>query len=53
MLTQIVFGFHGNQTNKSMTSRTHQALSVITMATGGDSITHTITPGVFYEVDII
>ena len=53
MLTQIAFGFHGNQTNKFMTSRTHQALSIVTMATGGDSITHTITPRVFYAVDIM
>ena len=53
MLTQIAFGFHGNQTNKSMTSRTHQGLSIVTMATGGDSITHTNTPRVFFEVDII
>jgi hypothetical protein len=53
MLTQIAFGFHDNQTNKSMTSRKHQALSIVTMATGGDSVTHPITPRVFYEVDII
>jgi len=34
MLTQIAFGIHGNQTNKSTTSRTHQALSIVTLATG-------------------
>lgn len=59
MLTQIAFGFHGYQTNKSVTSRTQQALSIATMEISNhdnrgvtQSLTQLLMSRVFYEVDI-